>query len=201
MIHGVNRIIKCGIWQPVKFQIVSQNWIKNEMIFYHISELTLATLIQPCDRKSFHFKNERLTVKCHILIYQGLSWHIWAYSIRSIFVNPLGCWFSVSRNQPAGTQYWDNIESTSATSTLIMRRCINPWNRMCPLHGTLALKQIKAPITTAADILKYLFLFFDNKKKKKVLKFHVIRLIHMKSRLIFLWNIKKTNIYIQCRLP
>ena len=37
------------------------NWIKTEMIFYHISELMLATLIQRYDKKSFHFKNERLT--------------------------------------------------------------------------------------------------------------------------------------------
>ena len=31
------------------------NWIKNEMIFYHISELMLATLIHRYDQKSFHF--------------------------------------------------------------------------------------------------------------------------------------------------
>ena len=31
------------------------------MIFYCISELILATLIQRYDTKSFHFKNERLT--------------------------------------------------------------------------------------------------------------------------------------------
>ena len=31
------------------------------MIFYRIFELTLATLIQRYDKKSFHFKNERLT--------------------------------------------------------------------------------------------------------------------------------------------
>ena len=48
------------------------NWFKNEMIFYHISELMLATLIQRSDKKSFHFKNKRLTeilqaVRCHIL--------------------------------------------------------------------------------------------------------------------------------------
>ena len=48
------------------------NWIKNEMIFYRISELILATLIQRYDKNSFHFKNERLTetlqaVRCHIL--------------------------------------------------------------------------------------------------------------------------------------
>ena len=36
------------------------NWIKNKMIFYHISELMLATLIQRYNKKSFHFKNERL---------------------------------------------------------------------------------------------------------------------------------------------
>ena len=34
---------------------------KNEMIFYRISELMLATLIQIYDKKSFHFKYERLT--------------------------------------------------------------------------------------------------------------------------------------------
>ena len=48
------------------------NWVKNEMIFYRISELMLATLIQRYNKKSFHFKNERLTeilqaVRCHIL--------------------------------------------------------------------------------------------------------------------------------------
>ena len=48
------------------------NWIKNEMIFYRISELMLATLIQRYDKNSFHFKNERLTEilqadKCRIL--------------------------------------------------------------------------------------------------------------------------------------
>ena len=47
------------------------NWIKNEMIFYRISELMLATLIQRYDKKSFHFTNEALTeillgVMCHI---------------------------------------------------------------------------------------------------------------------------------------
>ena len=36
------------------------NWIKNEMILYRISELMLATLIQRYDKKSFHFKNEKL---------------------------------------------------------------------------------------------------------------------------------------------
>ena len=30
------------------------------MIFYHISDLMFATFIQRCDKKSFHFKNERL---------------------------------------------------------------------------------------------------------------------------------------------
>ena len=34
------------------------NWVKTEIIFYRISELMLATLIQRYDIKSFHFKNE-----------------------------------------------------------------------------------------------------------------------------------------------
>ena len=37
------------------------NWIINEMILYRISELMLAILIQRHDKKSFHFKNEKLT--------------------------------------------------------------------------------------------------------------------------------------------
>ena len=49
------------------------NWIKNEIFFYHISELILATLIHRYDKKkSFHFKNEKLTeilqaIRCQIL--------------------------------------------------------------------------------------------------------------------------------------
>ena len=53
MIYGINTIIKCGIWQPVKFHLVSRSW--NEMIFYRISELMLPALIQRYDKKSFHF--------------------------------------------------------------------------------------------------------------------------------------------------
>ena len=56
----------------ISVSLSSLNWIKNEMIFI-VSELMLATLIQRYDKKSFHFKNERLTeilqaVMCHILI-------------------------------------------------------------------------------------------------------------------------------------
>ena len=63
--YGINTIIKCGIWQPVKFQIVSHPWTGSKMNdFFHISELTLPFLIQ--------FKNKKLTVilqavRCHIL--------------------------------------------------------------------------------------------------------------------------------------
>ena len=53
LIHGINTIIKCDTWQPVKFQSVCRIW--NETIFYHISELMLQTLIQRYDKKSFHF--------------------------------------------------------------------------------------------------------------------------------------------------
>ena len=35
LIYGIKKIIKCGTWQPVKFQLVSPSW--NEMIFYHIA--------------------------------------------------------------------------------------------------------------------------------------------------------------------
>ena len=53
LIFGINTIIKCGTLQPEKFQVVCCSW--NEMIFYPISELMLATLIQRYDKKSFHF--------------------------------------------------------------------------------------------------------------------------------------------------
>ena len=53
LIYGINAIIKCDTWHPVKFQLVSRSW--NEMIFYHISELMLPTLIQRYDKKSFRF--------------------------------------------------------------------------------------------------------------------------------------------------
>ena len=53
LIYGINTIIKCGTWQPIKFQLVFHSW--NEMIFYLISELMLPTLIQIYDKKSFSF--------------------------------------------------------------------------------------------------------------------------------------------------
>ena len=53
LIYGINTIIKCGTWQPVKFQFVSSVW--NEMIFYRTSELMLPTLIQRYNKKKNHF--------------------------------------------------------------------------------------------------------------------------------------------------
>ena len=49
------------------------NWVKNEIIFYHISELMLATLILRYDKKKkkFQYKNDRLTE-----ILQAVRWHI-----------------------------------------------------------------------------------------------------------------------------
>ena len=51
------------------------NWIKNEIIFYGISELMLAALFQRYDKTSFHFIfwSSWLTeilhaVRCHILL-------------------------------------------------------------------------------------------------------------------------------------
>ena len=54
--YGINTIIKCGTWQPVKFQLVSLSG--NEMIFIvsinsEIWYKTISFLIQ--------FKNKRLT--------------------------------------------------------------------------------------------------------------------------------------------
>ena len=31
LIYGINAIIRCGTWQPVKFQLVARSW--NDMIF------------------------------------------------------------------------------------------------------------------------------------------------------------------------
>ena len=40
----INTIIKCGIWSACKISVSLSflNWIKNEMIFYHISESLLS---------------------------------------------------------------------------------------------------------------------------------------------------------------
>ena len=53
LIYSINIIIKCGTWQPVKFQLVSRSW--NEMNIYRISELMFPTLIQRCDKYHFIF--------------------------------------------------------------------------------------------------------------------------------------------------
>ena len=45
----------------ISVSLLFLNWIKNETIFYRISELMLAAFIQRYDKKSFNFKNERLT--------------------------------------------------------------------------------------------------------------------------------------------
>ena len=37
LMYDINTIIKCGTWQPVKFQLVSGSW--NEMIFFFIISL------------------------------------------------------------------------------------------------------------------------------------------------------------------
>ena len=57
LIYGINMIIKCGIWQPVKFQLVSHFLTGSKMkwLFYIISELMSATLILRYDKQSFHF--------------------------------------------------------------------------------------------------------------------------------------------------
>ena len=47
LIYGIDTIIQCGTWHPVKFQLISRSW--NEIIVYDISELMLATLIQRYD--------------------------------------------------------------------------------------------------------------------------------------------------------
>ena len=60
-------IIICGIWQRVKFQLVSHFWTGSKMkwFFYHISELMLATLIQRYDKKSLYFwSSSRLRDYC-----------------------------------------------------------------------------------------------------------------------------------------
>ena len=51
LIYCIHTIIKWGIWQPIKFQLVSRSW--NEMTFYRVSELMLPTLIQRYDK--YHF--------------------------------------------------------------------------------------------------------------------------------------------------
>ena len=51
------------------------------MIFYRISELMLASLIQGYDKKTFHFKNEKLTE-----ILQAVRYHIFYVLIPYIYL-------------------------------------------------------------------------------------------------------------------
>ena len=53
----INIIIKCGIWQPVEFELASCSW--KEMIFYRISEFILPKLIQRYDK--IHLKTSSKT--------------------------------------------------------------------------------------------------------------------------------------------
>ena len=80
-IYGINTIIKCGNWQPVKLQFGYRSWTGSEIKWF------LCNIIQRSDKKiiSFlvQFKNVRLTeilqavrcnilwsYQCHISIYQ-----------------------------------------------------------------------------------------------------------------------------------
>ena len=67
LIYGINTIIKFGI-SMVLVSLSFSKWIKNELNFYHIW-----INVQRYDKKSFHFKYERLNeslqaVRCHILV-------------------------------------------------------------------------------------------------------------------------------------
>ena len=49
LIYGIDTIIKCGIWQPVKFQLISHFWSGSKMkwfllYFYCISEIILVLI-------------------------------------------------------------------------------------------------------------------------------------------------------------
>ena len=50
------------MWHPtacrISFSLLFLDWIKNEMIFYHISELMLAALIQRYDKKIISFQEQ-----------------------------------------------------------------------------------------------------------------------------------------------
>ena len=59
LVYGINTIIKCGIWQPVKFQFLV-SWAGSKMkwfffFFFRISELMLPTLIQRYNKNHFIF--------------------------------------------------------------------------------------------------------------------------------------------------
>ena len=90
------------------------------MIFYGISELMLATLIQRYDKKSFHFKNERLieilqAVRCHIL----WLFQYYIYQFIKSFVDD-----KISISEEYGEkmyynicpQYWDTLRIKSHNS-------------------------------------------------------------------------------------
>ena len=60
--HSINMIIKCGIWQPLNFQLVSRFRTGSKMKwFFIVSELMLATIIQGYDKKKIISFQERET--------------------------------------------------------------------------------------------------------------------------------------------
>ena len=63
-IYNINTIIQRGIWQPVKFQLVSRVWIGAKMKWFLSYLWMLAALIQRYDKNSFPFKNERQNWNC-----------------------------------------------------------------------------------------------------------------------------------------
>ena len=81
LIYAIKTIVKCGIWQPVKFDLVSRSW--NEMIFYRISELMLPTLIQIYDKKHFNFWSSSNT--SDLMKFYRLSDAIFYDSINTIY--------------------------------------------------------------------------------------------------------------------
>ena len=44
LMYGINTIIKCGIWQPVKFQLVSHLWTGS----INVGNIYLSDMIQNC---------------------------------------------------------------------------------------------------------------------------------------------------------
>ena len=62
LIYGINTIIKYGIWQPVKFKVVSRFWTGSKMKWFLSYLYLLVTLIQRYDKNHFISFQERQTI-------------------------------------------------------------------------------------------------------------------------------------------
>ena len=56
-IYGINTIIKCGAWQPVKFQLVSRSWTMSDATLYDCINTIYQFIKTFLDKKCLFLRN------------------------------------------------------------------------------------------------------------------------------------------------